>query len=107
MKLNPLQAIHIRTAPTCLTVQITHYFKTLHTLSFESVSIIYLIISEPKHILWVLKRTITMSRLSSADILCKLFGLNQAQHFIGPDLKSYFLILMLSLKEFASKEGLF
>ena len=42
--------------------------------------------------------------LWSADILCKQFGLNQAKQNVGPDLNSYFLILMLSLKEFTSKD---
>ena len=41
----------------------------------------------------------------SADIPCKQFGLNQAQQNVGADLSSYFLKPMLSLKEFALKEG--
>ena len=46
-----------------------------------------------------------VTTLLSADILCKQFGLNQAKQNVGPDLNSNFLILMLSLNEFASKEG--
>ena len=36
-----------------------------------------------------------MTTLSSADILYKLFGLNQAQQNVGPDLNSNYLILIV------------
>ena len=36
-----------------------------------------------------------MTSLSSADILYKLFGLNQAQQNVGPDLNSNYLILIV------------
>ena len=36
-----------------------------------------------------------VTTLSSADILCKQFGLNQAQQNVGPDLNSNYLILIV------------